>query len=69
MKRLESLRRNFEKDDRFFKEYINFMEELMEKGYARKCDGKGPDGKTWYVPHIGVLNNNKGCCFLLQFSI
>ena len=41
----------------------------MEKGYARKCDGKGPDGKTWYVPHIGVLNNNKGCCFLLQFSI
>ena len=36
------------------------MEELMEKGYATKCDGKGPDGKTWYVPHQGVLNHNKG---------
>ena len=51
MKCLESLRSKFGKDDLFFKEYKNFMEELMEKGYARKCDGKGPDGKTWYVPH------------------
>ena len=32
----------------------------MEKGYAKKCDGKGPDGKTWYVRHQGVLNHNKG---------
>ena len=32
----------------------------MEKGYAKKCDGKGPDSKTWYVPHQGVLNHNKG---------
>ena len=32
----------------------------MEKGYARKCGGKGSDGKTWYVPHQGVLNHNKG---------
>ena len=41
MKRLESLRRKFERDDRFFKEYKNFMEELTEKEYARKCDCKG----------------------------
>ena len=45
MKRLESLRRKIEKDDRFFEEYKNFMEELMEKGYARTCDST--DGKTW----------------------
>ena len=32
----------------------------MEKGYARKCDGKGPDEKTWQVPHQVVLNHNKG---------
>ena len=60
MKRLESLRRKFEKDDRFFKEHKNFMEKLMVKRYARKCDGKGPDDKTWFVPHQGVLNHNKG---------
>ena len=58
--RLESLRRKFEKDDQFFKEYKNFTEELMEKGYARKCDSKGPDSKARYVPHQGVLNHSKG---------
>ena len=36
------------------------MEELMEKGYVRKRDGKRPDSKTWYVPQQGVLNHNKG---------
>ena len=35
------------------------MKELMEKGYARKYDSKRPDGKTWPVPHQGVLNHNK----------
>ena len=60
MKPLESVRREFEKDDRFFNEYKGFMEELVERGYAKKCDGKGPDGKTWCIPHQGVLNPNKG---------
>ena len=36
------------------------MEELREKRYARKFDGKGPDGRTWYAPYQGVLNHNKG---------
>ena len=31
----------------------------MEKGYARKCDGKGPDGKTLHVPYQGVFNHSK----------
>ena len=58
MKGLESLRSKIEKDDQFFKKY--FMEELTKKRYARKCDGKGPDSKTWYVLHQGVLNHNIG---------
>ena len=69
MKRLESLRRKFKKNDQFFREYKNFMEELMEKGYARKCGGKGPDGKTWYVPHQSVLNHNKSkICVVFNWS-
>ena len=53
MKRLEYLRRKLENDDQFFKEYNDFMKELMEN-----CPvGKGPDSKTWYVPHQGVLNH------------
>ena len=60
MKRLEPLRRKFEKGDRFFIEYKNFIEELMETGYARKCDSIEPDGKTCYVPHQNSLNHDKG---------
>ena len=41
MKRLVCLRRKFDRDDRLFNEHKKFMEELMEEGYARKCDGKG----------------------------
>ena len=45
MKRLKYLRRKLEKDYQFFKEWNNFMEGLMKKGFARKCDDKGPDRK------------------------
>ena len=31
----------------------------MEKEYARKCDGRGPDGKTLHVPHQCVFNHSK----------
>ena len=41
IKRLESLRSKFKKDDLLSKKYKNFIEELMEKGYAKKYDGKG----------------------------
>ena len=36
------------------------LDELIDKKYARKCDCAGPEGVTWYVPHKGVLNPNKG---------
>ena len=35
MKRLESLRRKFEKDDRFFKEYKNFYERTGGEGICK----------------------------------
>ena len=36
------------------------MDELIDKEYARKCSYPEPEGRTWYVPHQGVLNHNKG---------
>ena len=35
------------------------MDELTDKEYAKKCDCAGSEGRTWYVPHQGVLNPNK----------
>ena len=36
------------------------MDELIDKEYARKCDCTEPEGRSWYVPHQGMLNTNKG---------
>ena len=53
MKQLEFLRRKFEKDDRFFNEYKRFMEELVERGYAKNVTAKDQMAKLG-ISHIRV---------------
>ena len=53
MKHLEFLRRKFEKDDRFFNEYKRFMEELVERGYAKNVTAKDQMAKLG-ISHIRV---------------
>ena len=60
MKRMQSSKTRFERDEPFYTQYKYFMDELIDKEYARKCDCAGPEGRVWYVPHQGVLNPNKG---------
>ena len=60
MKHMQSLNKSFERDESFYSQYKCFMDELIDKKYARKFDCAGPEGRTWYVPHQGVLNLNKG---------
>ena len=60
MKHMKSLKKRFERDEPFYSQCKCFMDELIDKNYARKCDCAVPEGRTWYVPHQGVLNPNKG---------
>ena len=60
MKLMQSLKKRFERDEPFYSQYKCFMDELKDKKYARKRDCAGIEGRTWYVPHQGVLNPNKG---------
>ena len=60
MKCMQSLKKRFERDEPCYSQYKHFMDELIDKKYARKCDCAGPKGRTWYVAHQGVLNSNKG---------
>ena len=60
MKRMQSLKKRFERDEQFYNQYKSFMDDLLDKGYARKCVNAGPEGKTWYIPHHGVLQPRKG---------
>ena len=50
IQRLMGLKRRFMKDNKFFQDYLNFMDNLLRSGYAKSSDAS-PAGKTWYIPH------------------
>ena len=61
MKRIQSLKKIFERDNHLpSSQYRCFMDELIDKEYARKCDCAGPKERTCYVLHHEVLNPKKG---------
>ena len=61
MRRLLSLKKKFS-DPRFAKEYQDFMQDMLDKGYAeevaREDQGRN-DGRVWYLPHHAVQNPKK----------
>ena len=58
LKRLMTTQRKMQKDERYRIDYVNFMNTLLEKGYAVQSD-ECPNGKTWYIPHHGVKQPTK----------
>ena len=58
IQRLMGLKRGFTKDNKFFQDYLNFMDNLLRSGYAKRSDAL-PAGKTWYIPHHGVHHPSK----------
>ncbi|XP_046577994.1 uncharacterized protein LOC124285766 [Haliotis rubra] len=62
LKRLNSLRKKFEKNTQFYRDYSEFMMKVVSKGYAEKVpeeELQGPKGKTWFIPHHGVYHPRK----------
>ena len=57
VKRLMGLKR-FIRDNKFFLDYKKYMNDLLEKGYARRCN-ETPTGKTWYIPHHALYHPSK----------
>ena len=58
MKRLKSLKRKFIRDKSFHEMNKAFIDEMLEKGYARKGEN-GQIGKVWYIPHYRVTHPAK----------
>ena len=58
-KRCNSIRRKMHSNESFRRDYVQFMDGLVEKGYAEPCQEDGPPGLTWYVPHHGVYGKEK----------
>ena len=71
LRRLNCLQRRFLKDDHFYEMYKTFIGDMIAKGYARKADNNGKSGKTWYIPHLGVVHPAKSrkVCAVFDCSV
>ena len=62
LRRLQSLKKRFD-DKEFADKYVNFMNNMFEKGHAEKVpdeDLSRSDGKVSYIPHHGVYGQKPG---------
>ena len=59
--RLNGLKKTMMKDERYKMDYIQFMKNIIDKGYAERIDENdaSQDGSIWYIPHHGVYHPNK----------
>ena len=55
--RAHYLKRKFQKYELYFSHYKDFMNEIIEKRYARVSDRTPADGRLWYLPHHIILQN------------
>ena len=59
LKKLNCLHRRFLKDNHFHEMYKTFIADMIAKEYAGKADNNCKSGKTWYIPHHGVVHPAK----------
>ena len=60
--RLKHLKRKFQRDSKYHSDYAQFMDTLLDKGYAEEVptlEQPGEIGKKWYLPHHGVHHPQK----------
>ncbi|XP_070569566.1 uncharacterized protein [Ptychodera flava] len=62
VKRLARLKNRLMTDKQYKSDYITFMSDIIDKGYAEKVptdDEPQTDGRRWYIPHHGVYHPKK----------
>ena len=47
------------KNKKFFEDYPKFMNDTLQKSYARVAPEIHSNGKTWYIPHHGICYPSK----------
>ena len=58
-RRVQYLKKRFEKDPKYFHHYKEFMEEILGKVYAKISEDTPTDGRVSYLPHHGVYHPAK----------
>lgn len=62
LNRLSKLKRRLQHDSRYQKDYLTFMTEIIERGYAERVPAEEislNNGRVWYIPHHGVYHPKK----------
>lgn len=59
IKRLWSLERKLDRDEKYARLYYNEMERLIKNGYAKEARDHGNKSRIWYLPHFGVCSASK----------
>lgn len=62
LRRLNKLKTRMENDMKYRQDYMAFMQDIIEKGFAERVPHEqrpDDDGKLWYIPHHGVYHPQK----------
>ena len=60
LKRFNGLKVRLMKNEQYLKDYVTFMNDLIEKGYAEKVpEDQLLNEPVWYIPHHGVYHPKK----------
>ena len=60
--RLKNLKKRLLSDVKYRQDYANFMDTIINKGYATKVsdeNASASEGHVWYLPHHGVYHRQK----------
>ena len=60
LKQLNSTKRKMQRDAKFASDYIAFMNNMFDKGYAVKLSPQASESSgCWYIPHHGIYHRRK----------
>lgn len=59
MIRLNHFKRKLQRDEMYNDQYVNFMEGVIDRGYAEPIKDGGSEGERWYIPYYGVCHSKK----------
>ncbi|XP_019633454.1 PREDICTED: uncharacterized protein LOC109476879 [Branchiostoma belcheri] len=65
LQRAKHLQKKMSKDEKFKEDYVQFVQTVIERGYAEKVPSEEMEtedtngGKVWYIPHHGVYHPQK----------
>ena len=59
MKRLFSLKKKLNNDQKAKEDYVDFMQKIIDRQHASRVPGDeltGPPGEVWYLPHFDIYH-------------